>query len=165
MKWQELASQECSIARTLAVIGDRWTLMILRDLFLGASRFEEIQRSLNISRTVLAERLNLLETEGVVRRLAYQQKPTRYKYKLTPKGIDLYPVLMALVHWGDQHYATEVGPPVIHHHQRCGHDFSAMLTCSECGEPVSPYETTVRFASEAITAWLPDTDRSGMNRG
>ena len=75
MKWQELADQPCSVARTLAVIGDRWTLMILRDLFLGASRFEQLRDSLGISRTILTERLALLEAEGVVRRRAYQENP------------------------------------------------------------------------------------------
>ena len=144
MKWQELAGQECSIARTLAVIGDRWTLMILRDLFLGASRFEEIQRSLNISRTILAARLTLLETEGVVRRLAYQQKPTRCKYKLTPKGIDLYPVLMALVRWGDRWLADGRGPPIEHRHKQCGHVMHMEAVCSECGDRLDPRAVEVR---------------------
>lgn len=159
MKWQELANQECSIARTLAVIGERWTLMVLRDLFLGLSRFEQIRRSLNISRTTLTERLNLLEQEGVVRRLPYQEKPTRYKYKLTSKGADLFPVMTALVNWGDQHYATAAGPPLIHHHKRCGHDFKAVLVCSECGERANPHETEVRFAHEGTNA------RSNVRQG
>ncbi len=148
MKWQDLAQQPCSVARTLAVIGDRWTLMILRDLFLGANRFEHFQQSLGIPRTTLSERLRLLEREGVVRKLPYQEKPTRYKYRLTAKGVDLYPVLITLVQWGDKYYAGEAGPPVVHHHKRCGHDFSAVLTCSECNGAISPFETEPRSGAD-----------------
>ena len=97
MKWHELSEQHCSVARSLAVVGDRWTLMIVRDLFLGATQFEQLRRSLKISRTVLTDRLNLLETEGVVTRRPYQEKPTRYRYLLTTKGMDLYPIIMTLV--------------------------------------------------------------------
>ena len=88
MKWQELSEQQCSVARTLAVIGDRWTLMILRDLFLGVKRFESFRDSLGISRTILTDRLNLLEAEGVVRKLPYQDRPVRHGYHLTQKGIE-----------------------------------------------------------------------------
>ena len=146
MKWQELADQHCSVARSLAVVGDRWTLMIVRDLFLGASRFDTLQRQLGISRTILTDRLGLLEKEGVVRKLAYQDKPVRYKYLLTEKGLDLYPVIIGLMHWGDKHYAGEAGPPIIHHHVNCDHDFEPVVSCSECGEALNPLDTRVRFA-------------------
>lgn len=141
MKWNELSDQHCSIARTLAVVGDRWTLMVLRDLFLGATRFESIRQNLGISRTILTDRLNLLQREGVISRQVYQQKPLRHKYKLTRKGIDLFPVMMSLAQWGDTYYADESGPPVVHRHQKCGKHFHGVLTCSECGEPISPFET------------------------
>jgi DNA-binding HxlR family transcriptional regulator len=149
MKWHELSEQHCSVARSLAVIGDRWTLLILRDLFLGATRFEAIRESLGISRTILTERLNLLETEGVVSKRPYQERPVRHEYHLTSKGIDLYPVLMFLVSWGDKYYAGENGPPIVQHHLACGHDFKPELHCSECGEHVSPFETSPR-AGEAF---------------
>ena len=145
MKWHELAEQQCSVARSLAVIGDRWTLLILRDLFLGLRRFESFRQSLGISRTILTERLNLLEAEGVVRKKAYQDKPLRHEYHLTAKGVDLYPILMTILAWGDKHYAGENGPPVVQHHKTCGQDFHARLHCSECGEPVSPFETEPRI--------------------
>ncbi len=144
MKWHELAEQECSVARSLAVIGDRWTLMIVRDMFLGASRFEEFHRSLGISRTILSERLQLLEKEGVVRRIAYQENPTRYKYRFTAKGLDLHAVMMMIVKWGDTYYSGEKGPPVEYHHKSCGQTFTPVLACSECGEAVTPFETEVR---------------------
>lgn len=136
MKWEDLAQEPCSVARSVAVIGDRWTLMILRDCFLGVRRFESFQERLGISRTIIADRLKRLTEEGVLRRVAYQEHPTRHEYRLTDKGLDLHPVVMAIVHWGDRHYAGEAGPPLLHRHKACGCDFHPVQTCSECGEPV-----------------------------
>ncbi|MEP4485985.1 MAG: helix-turn-helix domain-containing protein [Halioglobus sp.] len=146
MKWHELAEQQCSVARSLAVIGDRWTLLVLRDLFLGVKRFESLRDSLGISRTILSDRLNLLESEGVLSKHAYQDRPVRHEYHLTQKGIDLYPVLMTIVAWGDKHYAGEKGPPVLQHHKTCGQDFHGVLHCSQCEEPLSPFETEPRIS-------------------
>lgn len=136
MKWEDLAQEPCSVARSVAVIGDRWTLMILRDCFLGVRRFEAFQGRLGISRTIIADRLRHLTEEGVLKRTPYQDHPTRYEYRLTDKGLDLHPVVMAIVHWGDRHYAGEAGPPLLHRHKACGCDFHPVQTCSECGEPV-----------------------------
>lgn len=136
MKWEDLAEQPCSVARSTAVIGDRWTLMILRDCFLGVRRFEGFQERLGISRTIIAERLKLLTDEGVLKKVAYQDRPTRYEYRLTEKGFDLYPVILAIVNWGDRHYDDGRGPPVIRRHKACGCDFQPVLTCSECAEPL-----------------------------
>jgi DNA-binding HxlR family transcriptional regulator len=136
MKWEELAQEPCSVARSVAVIGDRWTLMILRDCFLGVRRFEAFQERLGISRTIIADRLKHLTQEGVLRRIPYQENPTRYEYRLTDKGLDLHPLIMAVVHWGDRHYAGETGPPLLHRHKTCGCDFHPVQTCSECGEQV-----------------------------
>ena len=136
MKWEDLAQEQCSVARSVAVIGDRWTLMILRDCFLGVRRFEAFQERLGISRTIIADRLKHLTEEGVLRRVAYQEHPVRHEYRLTDKGLDLHPVVMAIVHWGDRHYAGEAGPPLLHRHKTCGCDFHPVQTCSECGEPV-----------------------------
>ncbi|WP_377355097.1 winged helix-turn-helix transcriptional regulator [Phenylobacterium terrae] len=144
MKWDELPKEACSVARTVAVIGDRWTLMILRDCFLGVRRFEAFQERLGISRTIIADRLKLLTDEGVLRREAYQERPVRYEYRLTPKGLELHPVLMAIVGWGDRHYAGEAGPPVLNRHKACGCDFHAVMTCSECGEAVGPRDVQSR---------------------
>jgi len=148
MKWEELPQQQCSIARSLSVIGDRWTLLILSDCFLGVRRFETFRERLGISRTILSDRLNLLERENVVRKQAYQEKPTRYEYKLTDKGRELYPVILSLVKWGDSHYADEAGIPIVVNHNTCGHDFHAQMTCSECGEPVNARNVTARKRDE-----------------
>jgi DNA-binding HxlR family transcriptional regulator len=146
MKWSDLAQERCSVARSVAVIGDRWTLMILRDCFLGIRRFEDFERRLGISRSIIAERLKTLTDEGVLRREAYQDRPVRHEYRLTDKGLALQPVMMAIVHWGDVHYAGDEGPPLIHRHKACGCDFTPVQTCSACGGAVTARDVEVRGA-------------------
>ena len=136
MRWDQLAEQPCSVARTAAVIGDRWTLMILRDCFLGVRNFEDFQARLGISRTITSERLRCLVDEGVLKKVAYQDRPPRFEYRLTEKGHDLYPVMMAVVNFGDRHYAGEAGPPLLHRHKACGCDFQPVMTCSACHAPL-----------------------------
>lgn len=140
MRWDDLDRETCSLSRTLAVVGDRWTLLVLRDAFLRVRKFEDFQSSLGIARRVLTERLKLLVDEGVLKKVAYQERPVRYEYRLTEKGLGLYPALVALVHWGDAHYAGKKGPPLLHRHLKCGHDFRSVMTCSECGEAIDPRE-------------------------
>jgi DNA-binding HxlR family transcriptional regulator len=144
MKWSELAQEPCSVARSVAVIGDRWTLMVLRDCFLGVRRFEDFERRLGISRSLVAERLRRLVAEGVLRRERYQDRPPRDEYRLTEKGLALHPVIMAIVHWGDVYYSTEAGPPLIHRHKACGCDFAPVTTCSACGGAVTARDVEVR---------------------
>ena len=144
MKWNELAREPCSVARSLAVIGDRWTLMILRDCFLGVRRFEAFEQRLGISRSIIAERLKVLTDEGVLRKAAYQANPVRHEYRLTDKGLALHPVIMAIVHWGDVHYADADGPPLVHRHRACGCDFAPVVVCSECREAVTARDVEVR---------------------
>ncbi len=138
MRWQDLGDVRCSVARSLAVVGDRWTLLLLRDCFLGARRFEQLQASLGISSHLLSTRLRKLVDEGVLERHAYCERPTRHEYRLTEKGRDLYPVIASLVRWGDRWLADEAGPPVTLVHQGCGHATTPTLTCSECGEALEP---------------------------
>jgi DNA-binding HxlR family transcriptional regulator len=143
MRWDSLEQEQCSVARTVAVIGDRWSLLVLRDCFLRVRRFEEFQSRLGVTRHILADRLKKLVHFGVLRRAPYQQKPTRYEYILTQKGLDLYPVVMSIVHWGDTHMVDERGRPMLHEHRRCGRMFDPVLTCSECGEPIIAKEVHV----------------------
>lgn len=131
------------MARALAVVGDRWTLMILRDAFLQVRRFDDFQARLGIARRVLAERLAGLVADGILEKSAYQQRPTRHEYRLTEKGLALYPVILSLVHWGDAFYAGADGPPMLHQHKACGHDFRSVLACSECGEQVGARDVSV----------------------
>ncbi|WP_291841679.1 helix-turn-helix domain-containing protein [Maricaulis sp.] len=144
MRWNELSDERCSLARTLAVVGDRWTLLVLREAFLRVRRFDDFRARLGIARRVLAERLAHLVEEGVLEKQVYQTRPLRHEYRLTQKGLDLYPALLSLVHWGDHHYAGRAGPPVVHTHKTCGHDFHSVLSCSECGEPVGARDVLAR---------------------
>lgn len=144
MKWNDLSSENCSLARALAVVGDRWTLLVLREAFLKTRRFEDFQLRLGIARRVLTERLAGLVENGVLEKVAYQQRPVRHEYRLTDKGLALYPVILSLVHWGDAHLGDGNGPPVIHRHKACGHDFRSVLTCSECGEALGARDVEAR---------------------
>jgi DNA-binding HxlR family transcriptional regulator len=136
MKWDALEEEPCSVARTVAVIGDRWSLLILRECFLRTRRFEAFQSSLGITRHLLAERLKKLVRFGVLRRIPYQEAPKRYEYILTQKGLDLYPIIMSIVNWGNVHMVDARGRPMLHEHKNCGKMFDPVMVCSECGEPV-----------------------------
>lgn len=156
MRWEELDQQPCSLARTLAVIGDRWTLLVLRDCFLGVRRFDEFGQRLGVTRHVLADRLKKLVAHGVLVKVPYQQRPLREEYRLTDKGLDLHPTILALVSWGDQHMADERGAPVQHIHKGCGQVMRPVTACSECGEPVHAREIKVKLGegwqnADAIT--------------
>lgn len=132
MRWNELSQERCSVARTVSVIGDRWTLLVLRDCFLGIRRFEDFQQHLGMSRPMLVERLKKLVEEDVLKKVAYQESPVRYEYRLTAKGKDLHPVIMSIVHWGDVYMAGKKGRPLLHRHSACGHLFDPVTVCSEC---------------------------------
>ena len=144
MRWDALAAEDCSLARSLAIVGDRWTLLVLRDAFLRVRRFDDFQASLGIARRVLSERLGALVADGVLEKSAYQQRPLRHEYRLTEKGLALYPVILSLAHWGDTYFAGDAGPPIVHHHKPCGHDFTPVMICSECGEPVGARSVIAR---------------------
>ncbi len=146
MRWNELSSEDCSLARALSVVGDRWTLLVLRDAFLKVRRFEDFQTRLSIARRVLTDRLAGLGRDGVLEKVPYQERPTRHEYRLTRKGLDLYPVILSLVHWGDTYHAGAGGPPVLHRHKACGHDFRPVLTCSACGGAVGARDVKARAA-------------------
>ena len=140
MRAAELAEQQCSIARPAALLGDRWTLVILRQAFSRVRRFEDFQSSLGISRSLLADRLGKLVDTGILRREPYKDEiRTREEYRLTEKGLDLYPVLMALREWGDRYMADD-GPPVKVRHRDCGGTPSIDLRCERCGEEVTARE-------------------------
>jgi DNA-binding HxlR family transcriptional regulator len=144
MKRADLGDQPCSLARTAAIIGDRWTLLVLRDLFLGVRRFDDFQQRIGLSRALLSDRLRQLAESGIVARVAYQDKPVRHEYRLTRIGLDLYPVIMAMVDWGNRHLVDDRGPPLLHRHRPCGHDFRPQMHCSECGETLDPRDVEVR---------------------
>lgn len=143
--------QNCSIARTLELIGERWTLLILRDVFLGMRRFEDFQADLGVARNVLSARLGRLVDEGILERRAYQERPLRYEYRLTEKGIDLWPVLISLVKWGDKYEAAD-GPPRVIEHRDCGGQVTEQLTCDRCGRPLTARDVVTRPGPGAAAA-------------
>jgi DNA-binding HxlR family transcriptional regulator len=133
MERKSFVEMDCSVAQCLEVIGEWWSMLIVRDTFMGVTRFEEFQRRLGISRNILRERLNSLVEAGVLMRIPYSEHPPRYDYKLTQKGKDLWPVLTAMRQWGDQ-YSAPSGPPVELVHNSCGHTTHAEMTCAWCNE-------------------------------
>jgi len=137
-------SQTCAVASTLEVVGERWTLLILRETFFGVRRFEEMQADLGIARNVLVTRLNKLVDEGVLERHRYQERPERFEYRLTDKGIDLWPVLVSMMTWGDAHGGFDAGPPVVLEHRGCGGHVDAHRICGSCGERLGARDVRAR---------------------
>src|SRR5215472_16739595 len=137
MRSAEIGRMKCPVARSLSIVGDPWTLLILRELFLRSRRFEEFQGYTGMAPYLLTTRLKQLVKDGVLERRAYQERPRRYEYRLTDKGLDLYPVVVALSQWGDRWMSDEAGPPLKLTHSHCGAHSSPALHCSECGEPVA----------------------------
>jgi DNA-binding HxlR family transcriptional regulator len=131
-----LAARPCSLARTLAIVGEWWALLVLRDVCFGWNRFEEIRNHLGIARNILKARLDILVDQGMVERHRYQQHPDRYEYLPTGKAIDFVPALLSLVAWGDRWTAPD-GPPVLFSHRTCGHDMTATVVCSACHAPLA----------------------------
>jgi DNA-binding HxlR family transcriptional regulator len=134
MLLRDYRGQDCSIAATLELIGERWTLLVIRDVFMGNRRFDEIQRSLGVARNVLASRLERLLDEGLLEKRPYQERPERFEYFLTDKGLDLWPVLIALIGWGDRHATGDQGPSVAIVHKECGGRVNDRRICERCGE-------------------------------
>ena len=139
----DFAQMECSIARALEAIGDRWTLLILRDAFYGVRRFEDFQEDLGIARNVLTDRLQKLVARGVLEREQYESKPPRFEYRLTQKGKDLLPVILTMMTWGDRWANEGEEPPVTLTHTACGHVTQPVVSCSHCGEPLHRRELRV----------------------
>ena len=139
---------DCSIAQALEIVGEWWTLLILRDAFQGVRRFDHFQRRLGIARNVLTERLQHLVSAGVLERRPYQTQPAREEYRLTEKGRDLYPVLVSLMRWGDKWAPGADGPPVLLTHRECGHQGTPVLACPACRQPVEARDMSFEVVRE-----------------
>lgn len=151
---KSFADMSCSVAQCLQVIGEWWTMLIVRDAFLGVRRFDDFQTRLGISRNVLTQRLHTLVSAGVLERRLYQERPPRHEYVLTAKGHDLWPVLNALRQWGDRHAAPD-GAPLVVVHRACGHKADLVLACAHCGERVGHRDVRVRAGRGARRASPP----------
>ncbi|MFF9147392.1 winged helix-turn-helix transcriptional regulator [Streptomyces sp. NPDC014861] len=137
-----LSGVACSIARATDLFGDAWTALIMRDVLLGIRRFEELAEDLGLSRKTLAARLARLVEEGVLVRQRYQASPPREEYVATEKGRELYPVLLALMAWGDKWYGEPAGPPALIRHDTCGHLATPVVACDTCRAPLTVADTT-----------------------
>jgi len=147
MSRTDLASQNCTLARTIELIGDAWTLMVLRELFLGERRFDALLRQTGASPHILSQRLKRLENEGVLRRETYTTHPPRHDYRLTPKGRDLWPVIVTMKQWGDS-WLEAGDTPVAIIHKDCGRTVIPHVTCPDCGEPMTARDAVPRLSPE-----------------
>ena len=152
MQRTRFGEMACSIARTLEIAGEPWSPLILRDVFVGFTRFDDIQRDLAISRKVLAERLKWLVEQGVLERHAYCEHPLRHDYALTQKGFELCGVLLAIAAWGDRWTAGDAGPPVLYRHRTCGELTRAELRCARCGSLLHAEDVDVEPGPGAASA-------------
>jgi DNA-binding HxlR family transcriptional regulator len=164
-RWFSL--EDCSVGKTLEVVGERWTLLLLREAFYGVRRFDEFQRNLGVARNILTDRLQRLVGHGIFERRQYSERPPRFEYRLTQRGIDLYPALISLMAWGDRYLAEGAGGPVVLEHKGCGQPSVPYMACSACGEaitardmqprprPVSRGARRTRRAKEASSRPVP----------
>lgn len=143
MQRTDYSQMVCSIARTLDVIGEPWSPLILRDVFVGITRFDQLQTELGMSRKVLTERLKWLVQQDVLRREPYSDRPPRYEYVLTDKGRELCDLLLVMARWGDRWTAGAAGPPVLYRHHHCGQVSHVELQCSACGQPMNAVDVDV----------------------
>ncbi|MGH7288201.1 MAG: winged helix-turn-helix transcriptional regulator [Myxococcota bacterium] len=144
MRFKDLIDEPCTISRPLGVLGDRWTLVVVKQAFAGTRRFEDFLAALRISRSRLADRLERLVADGILRKEPYADTRTRHEYRLTQKGLDLYPVLQAIRAWGDRYMAPE-GAPLRYRHRACGGEPRVRLVCSECEAELSAHDVRVEL--------------------
>jgi DNA-binding HxlR family transcriptional regulator len=160
VKWNEIDTQRCSIARALSVVGDSWTMLIVRELFNGNRRFNGLLDETGAPSAILSDRLTSLERDGVVEKRPYSQRADRFEYRLTHKGRDLYPVLVALMMWGDRWMSHGEPPPVRLHHEACGQPTAPTLNCSACGDPIDPRTMRRHSTTDALPASAPHASAS-----
>ena len=140
----------CTIARSIEVVGERWTMLVLREAFLGTRRFEDFRERLGIARNILTDRLEGLVEEGILERRQYQERPVRFEYRLTEKGLDFYEIIIALKKWGDRWSVREEGNlPLLLRHNACGRVFDAISVCPHCREEVDPRGVTYELGPGA----------------
>jgi DNA-binding HxlR family transcriptional regulator len=144
MLGNQYTGQTCSVAATLDVIGERWSLLIIREIMLGVRRFDAMQKDLGVARNVLQTRLERLIEQGVLERRLYQERPKRHEYRLTEKGLDLWPTIVALLQWGDKHGPGAVGPPVLLEHRDCGGAIDEHRICERCGQRLGPRDAVAK---------------------
>lgn len=149
MQWRSVKDMNCSVARALSVVGERWTMLILREAFLGRRRFDQFQSGTGIARNILSTRLHALVAGGIFERNEDAGPDHHIEYRLTKKGLDLYPVMIAMLRWGDTWMADEQGPPLTLTHRSCGHTTTPTMVCSHCGEQIDARAMQAQAAPHA----------------
>jgi DNA-binding HxlR family transcriptional regulator len=147
VKNEDWSRDNCAVGNTLSIIGERWTLLVLREAFVGVRRFEQLQRNTGIARNILTDRLNTLVEHGILRRELYQERPQRFEYRLTEQGLDLYPVLVSIMDWGSRHLG---GLAMTLQHKSCGATVMPHLSCPECGEHVQARDVRALGTRETL---------------
>jgi len=153
MQRTSFTEMACSLARTLNIAGEYWTPLVIRDIWQGRHRFDEIQSNLEISRKLLTDRLGTLVREGAVERRLYSEHPPRYEYYLTDRGKELMEALLVLISWGDRWRADKAGPPMLMRHKGCREAVEAQVTCSHCGEELRADEVRLEPGPGARDGW------------
>lgn len=156
MQRTRFGEMACSIARTLDIAGEPWSPLIIRDIWTGTNRFDDLQRNLGISRKVLTERLKWLVAHGVLEQRPYSERPPRHEYALTLKGLEFCDVLMAISAWGDRWTAGTAGPPTLLRHHDCGEMTTVELHCDRCGRPLHAADVDVLPGPGAVTTATPE---------
>jgi DNA-binding HxlR family transcriptional regulator len=152
MPYRPFSNQNCSVAGALEIVGDRWTLLVMREVLLGRHRFAEIRRRTGVAPNILSDRLAMLVEHGLLSRRLYSERPESYEYLPTEKGLDLNPVIVALLQWGDRYAAPAAGPPRVPVHTVCGHDAQPEMRCRHCGEIIASTELQIRPGPGATPA-------------
>ncbi len=147
----DYGTQNCSIARALELVGERWTLLVLREAFLGVRRFDAMQHKLGVARNVLSARLERLVGEEILEKVPYSDRPLRHEYRLTDKGLDLWPVIIELLRWGDR-YAAPNGPPIVIRHTECGGELGDRRICSRCGAELTARDVRAEAGPGLVVA-------------
>lgn len=156
---RDYPGQDCSAAHALELLGERWTLLVVRDVFAGLRRFDEIQSDLGVARNVLSARLERLVDAGILERRPYSERPPRDEYFLTEKGLDLWPILITMMRWGDRHGEWPDGPPLVVVHKRCGGGMDDHFTCERCGERLGPRDVRAEPGPGATPKVIERTER------
>lgn len=158
----DFSRMDCSIARSLPVVAEPWSVLVLRDVHVGIRRFEELRQDLGVSRKVLAERLRHLVELGLLEAESYSERPPRHEYVLTAKGTDFIDVLLAIAAWGDRWTAGEAGPPTLYRHHACGQVTHVEPHCAACGEVMHAGDVEVESGPGAEP--LPRSSTHGVER-
>jgi DNA-binding HxlR family transcriptional regulator len=144
MPYRPFTDQNCSVAGALSIVGERWTLLVMRDVLLGRRRFADIKRSIGVASNILTDRLEMLVEHGLLRRKLYSEHPEAYEYVPTRKGVELNPVIVTLMQWGDRYAAPAAGPPRVPVHTTCDHDAHPQMRCSHCEEVIQSGDLRLR---------------------